>query len=82
MPCHHSDEDGGMGKHLLHLAKCAKHELLKEKMKKQLDAQIGKKLDKIAEAAVNAFVAYMQQKEAEKHACEQFEENLTTASKG
>lgn len=65
----------------MHLAKCAKHDLLREKMKKQLEAQIGKKLDKIAEAAVNALVAEMQQRMAEKKACEQYEEKLASAFK-
>ena len=78
-PCHHSEEHG---EHMLHLVKCAKHDLLKEKMKKQLEAQIGKNLDKIAEVAVNALLAHMQQKMAEKQAGEQYEENLTSAFKG
>jgi hypothetical protein len=50
-------------------------------MKKQLEAQIGKKLDKIAEAAVNTLVAEMQQKTAEKKACEHYEEKLASAFK-
>lgn len=63
------------------LAKSAKQELLKEKMKKNLEAKIGKKLDKIAEVAVDAVLACLQQKMAEKQACEQYKENLMAAFK-
>jgi len=64
-----------------HLAKCAKHELLKEKMKKHFEAKIGKKLDKVAEVVVDAVLARMQHKKADKQACEQFEEDLSSAYK-
>ena len=64
---------------ILHLAKCAKHELLKEKMKKHFEAKMGKKLDKIAELAVDAVLAHMQHKKAEKHACEKLEADLEAA---
>jgi uncharacterized protein YneF (UPF0154 family) len=43
---------------------------------------MGKKLDKIAEAAVTALLARMQQKMAEKQVDEQFVASLTSASKG
>jgi hypothetical protein len=67
---------------ILCLAKSAKHDLLKEKMKKVLEAKIGKKLDKIAEVAVDAVLACLQQKMAEKQACDQYKENLMAAFKG
>lgn len=67
---------------VLCLAECAKHELLKEKMKKVFEARIGKKLDKVAELAVNAFLDCMEHEMAGKHACEQYKENLFAALKG
>src|SRR5476649_1173918 len=67
---------------ILCLVKCAKHELLKDKMKKLLEAKIGKKLDKVAEVAVDAVLACMQHKMTEKQACDQYKENLMAAFKG
>ena len=67
---------------ILCLAKSAKHELLKEKMKKSFEAKIGKKLDKVAEVAVDAVLACLQQKMAAKEGCEQYRENLMAAFKG
>ena len=67
---------------VLCLAECAKHELLKEKMKKVFETRIGKKMDKVAEVAVDAFVACFQQKIAGKEACNQYKENLMAALKG
>lgn len=64
---------------ILCLAKSAKHDLLKEKMKKILEAKIGKKMDKIAEVAIDAVLACLQQKMAEKQACDQYKENLMAA---
>ena|SRR5271168_3126771 len=66
---------------LLCLAKSAKHDLLKERMKKILEAKIGKKLDKVAEVAVEAALACMQHKMAEKQACEDYHEKLMAAFK-
>ena len=43
---------------------------------------MGKKLDKVAEVAVDAVLAHMQHKKAQKQACEQFEEDLRSAYKG
>jgi hypothetical protein len=73
------EEHCTMAEDILCLAKCAKHELLKEKMKKLLEAKIGKKLDKVAEVAVDAVLACMEHKMAAKHACHQYEENLMAA---
>jgi hypothetical protein len=66
---------------LLCLAKQAKHELLKEKMKKVLEAKIGKKLDKVAEVAVDAALACIQHKMAEREACNDYKEQLFAAFK-
>ncbi len=67
---------------LLCLAKSAKHELLKDKMKKILEAKIGKKLDKAAEAAVDAMLACYQNKAAAKDACDTYQKNLKAAFEG
>ena len=75
------EEHCTMAKDIFSLVKCAKHELLREKMKKLLEAKIGKKLDKVAEVAVNAVLACMQHKMAAKQACDQYEENLMEAFK-
>lgn len=64
------------------LAECAKHELLREKMKKVLEAKIGKKLDRIAEVGVDALLACIEQKIAGQQACDQYKENLLKALKG
>lgn len=71
-----------MAEDLLCLAKSAKHDLLKEKMKRILETKIGKKLDQVAEVAVDAVHAHMQQAAAEKQACEQYKEKLIAAFKG
>lgn len=81
--CHcgcHRDDSYEM--HVLHLAKCAKHELLKEKMKKRIEAEMGPGLDKIAEAAVGALLARLKEKMAEKQAGERLDELLAAAFKG
>jgi hypothetical protein len=70
-----------MAEDMLCLVKCAKHDLLKEKMKKLLETKIGKKLDKVAEVAVEAVLAKMQRKIAEKNACEKYKDDLTAAFK-
>lgn len=49
---HHGDYTSKM----FALAHCAKEELLKEKMKANLEAKIGNKLDKVAELFVNAML--------------------------
>ncbi len=77
-----ASEECCFAEELLCLAKSAKHELLKEKMKKILEARIGKKLDKVAEVAVDAVISCMQHKLAEKQACDQYKENLMAAFKG
>lgn len=66
---------------LLCLAKQAKHELLKEKMKKEIEAKIGKKLDNIAKIVVEAGLTYMEQQIAGKVACEDYKEKLYAAFK-
>lgn len=65
-----------MAEDLLCLAKQAKKELLKEKMKVIFEAKKGKKLDKIAEAAVNAAIACMEHQIAGKEACNDYQQNL------
>jgi hypothetical protein len=67
---------------LLCLAKSAKHDLLKEKMRKLLEVKIGKKLDQVAEIAVDAVLAHMQHTVAQKQACEQYKEKLMAVFKG
>ncbi len=67
---------------LLCLAKSAKHDLLKEKMKKIFEAKMGKKLDKIAEVGVEAVIACMNQKIAAKQACDNYKTSLMEAMKG
>lgn len=76
------DEGCTMAEDLVCLAKSAQKELLKEKMEKILEAKIGKKLDQVAEAAVEALLSHWQQKVAEKHACEHYKEKLMAAFKG
>ncbi|HEU5047363.1 MAG TPA: hypothetical protein VFT64_05900 [Rickettsiales bacterium] len=76
-----SNENCTIAEDILCLAKSAKHELLKEKMKKSFEAKIGKKLDKVAEVAVDAVLACLQQKMAAKQACEQYREDLMAAFK-
>lgn len=66
---------------LLCLAKQAKHELLKEKMKKVLEAKIGKKLDRVAEVAVDAVLACMQHQVAAHEACNDYKAKLSAAFK-
>src|SRR5688572_14002627 len=64
------------------LAECAKHELLKEKMKKLFEARIGKKLDKVAEIAVDALIGCLDHELAGKQACNKYKEDLFAALKG
>lgn len=64
---------------LLCLAKQAKHELIKEKMKKVLEAKIGKKLDKVAEVAVDAALACIQHQMAAKEGCDDYKAKLKAA---
>lgn len=76
-----TDECCTFAEDVLCLAECAKHELLKEKMKKVLEAQIGKKLDKVAEVAIKALITSFQQKRAKIEACNQYKEDLMAAIK-
>ena len=66
---------------LLCLAKCAKHELLKEKMKKELEAKMGKKLDAVAKVAVEAVIKCMEHKMEAMEACNDYKEKLYAAVK-
>ncbi len=51
------DKDGGHSiSDLMDLAQCAKKELLKEKIKANLEEKMGTKLDKIADLLVNAML--------------------------
>ena len=77
-----SKDECNFAEDLLCLAKSAKHELLKEKIKKGLEAKIGKKLDKVAEVAVEAVIGCLNQKIAQKEACEEYRGNLFAALKG
>jgi len=58
------------------LAKQAKQELLKEKMKSYFEAKKGKQLDKLAEIAVDAAISCMEHKIAGKEACNEYKQNL------
>lgn len=77
-----SDDCCTIAQDLLCLAKQAKHELLKEKMKKEIEAKIGKKLDNIAKIVVEAGIAYMEREFAAKEACNSYNEKLLAAFKG
>lgn len=66
---------------LLCLAKQAKHEVLKEKMKKEIEAKLGKKLDNIAKIVVEAGIAYMEHEFSGKEACNSYKEKLYAAFK-
>lgn len=66
---------------LLCAAKQAKCELMREKMKKAIDAKIGKKMDKMAEVAVDAMIACMMHQMAGKEACNDYKEKLFAAFK-
>jgi len=63
------------------LAKTAKHELLKEKMKKAFEAKIGAKMDKVADVITTAAIACMQNKMAEKKAYEDLQQSLMSIFK-
>lgn len=76
-----AEEHCTVAEDILCLAKDAKHKLLQEKMMKLFEAKIGKKLDKIAEAAVEAMLACMQNKMAAKQACHDYQEKLQAAFK-
>lgn len=63
------------------LAKQAKKELIKEKMKTVFEEKIGEKMDKVAELAVDAAIACMQHKLADKEAGDEYKVNLLAAIK-
>lgn len=61
------------------LATQAKKELLKDKMKAIFEAKKGKKLDTIAEVAVDAAIACMEHQLAGKEACNDYQQRLYAA---
>lgn len=61
---------------LMMLAKIAHKELLIEKMKAALEAKMGKKMDKIADIAVDAALSWMKNKMSERQAHAEFDEKL------
>ena len=61
---------------LVYLAKQAKKELIKEKMKAALEAKIGKKLDKVAALAVETALEWMKHKKEGKEACDKYHASL------
>lgn len=76
--------EGGctLAEDLLCLAKCAKHELIKDKMKAHLEAKMGKTLDKLALAAVEAMLACLDNKMSGKQACDKYQAAIQAAFKG
>ncbi len=71
-----SSDECTIAEDLVCLAKQAKKELLKEKMKAHMQAKKGDKLDKIAEIAVDAVIACMEHKMAGHEACEEYKNKL------
>ncbi len=63
------------------LAKQAKKDLLKEKMKAVYEAKIGEKMNNVAEIAVTAALECMMQQLASKEACENYKNDLIAAIK-
>ncbi len=63
------------------LAKQAKKELLKEKMKAVYEAKIGAKMDNVAEVAVNAALECMQHQLAGKEACDNYKSDIIAVLK-
>lgn len=76
-----SDDCCTMAEDLLCLAKQAKQDLLKEKMKVAIEAKIGDKLNNVADVAVEAALACFMHKLEGKQACNEYKENLMTALK-
>ncbi|OJX92841.1 MAG: hypothetical protein BGP00_23230 [Novosphingobium sp. 63-713] len=78
--CHqcdcHIDGHDDMAAKMFHLAKCAKHALLKRKIEQHLDAKIGAKLDRMAQLAADALIDSMQRIGARKQACRRYEDDL------
>lgn len=74
--CHHHDTCDSHEAQILCLVKWSKYKLLKEKIMKQLEAKMGKKLDEVAVVAVDAFLAEWEQKENAKKTCNTFQEKL------
>lgn len=63
------------------LAKQAKKELLKEKMKAVYEEKLGEKMDKVAALAVDAALACMQHQMAGKEACDTYKADLLAVIK-
>ena len=70
-----------MAQEIYGLAKQAKFELLKEKMKAAFEAKIGKRMDAVAEIAAEAVIAYFEHQKAGKEACDDYHEKLSSAMK-
>ncbi len=80
-PTGENEECCTLAEGLLCLAKSAKHALLQEKMQKILEAKIGKKLDKVAEVAVEALLTQWEHKMAAKESCDAYHDKLSAALK-
>lgn len=76
--CHTHGEKDAAAK-MFHLAKCAKHSLLKQKIERQLEAKIGPKLDRIAALAADALIDNMHRISGKKQASHRYEEDLLAA---
>ena len=61
---------------IMYLAKDAKYELLREKIKKKLESSMGKKLDQVADVAVEAFIEAKKGKLEMKSRWQELEEKL------
>jgi predicted RNA-binding protein YlxR (DUF448 family) len=83
--CDTSEKKSGDGctvaEDMLCLAKQAKCELLKEKMKASFEAKIGKKMDRVADVVADAVIACFQHEMSGKEACNDYKEKLFSAFK-
>ena len=61
---------------MIGLAKEAKYSLLRDYLKKKLDAKMGKQLEKKADIIADAFIALMKEKGDMKKVVEEMEEKL------
>lgn len=74
-----TDGHEDMAAKMFHLAKCAKHSLLKQKIEEHLDAKIGARLDRMAELAADALIDSMHRLSARKQASRRYEEDILAA---
>ncbi len=63
------------------LAKQAKKELMKEKMKAAFEKKLGKKMEALADVATDAVIACFEHEMAGRDACNNYKENLLKAFK-